>query len=56
MRADKAVPPTEAALKNPRTAPRFSSGNANINEALKIVLPAQLKNDPQKAKIQSGKN
>ena len=56
MRADKAVPPTEAALKNPRTAPRFSSGNANINEALKIVLPAQLKNAPQKAKIQRGKN
>ena len=56
IRADKAQPPTQAALKKPRTAPRFSSGKASINEALKTVLPAQLRNDPKKAKIHNGIN
>ena len=46
----------DSALKNPKIAPRFSSGNANTNEALKTVLPAQLRNAPKNAKIHNGKN
>ena len=56
IRADRAQPPTQAALKNPRIAPRFSSGKANISEALKTVLPAQLRNAPQKSKMHIGIN
>ena len=46
-KADNAVPPVVAAEKTPRIAPRLPSGNANIIDAPKTVLPAQFINEPK---------
>ena len=49
--ADKALPPTQADWMKPMIAPRFSSGSASINDALKTVFPAQFMNAPRNAKM-----
>ena len=54
--AEKALPQVVAAEKNPRIAPRFPSGKANIIDALKIVLPAVLQKPPRNANTHIGKN
>lgn len=51
VKAENAVPPVVAAEKNPRIAPLFPSGRANIIEALKTVFPAQLRNAPKNIQI-----
>ena len=45
--AESAEPPMQAELKNPRVAPRFSSGSASIRAEENMVFPAVLVNAPK---------
>ena len=54
--AERAEPPTQAEEKAPRIAPLFSSGRASTIEALKMLLPAQLRKDAMNMVTHIGKN